>query len=108
MSAERSVLSKEFINAEITVTVLPGEDPVVLDAQPVRLAVVLENDRIDPEEDDWHEAEWAGDPGSTRVARVLAGPGTDVPLVKGGYWLFADLVDNPEIPVIRVGYIRVT
>lgn len=72
--------STEYLH--IPVTPPPGVD---LTGAPVRIAVVAH--RANPDDDEWHTAEWADDD-----ARILIGPGTDIVLTAGGYrvWISVD------------------
>lgn len=53
-----------------------------------------------PTNPDWQTAGW--DDGS---ARVLVGPGGTIELAHGTWQIWVRVVDNPEVPVLRAGYL---
>lgn len=88
---ERSILSLEYVKADIAADADPTGDQV-------RFAFTAIG--ADPDEDDWVAGEW-DDTVTTSPwrARVLAGPGGtyDPGDTKGKAWAWVDVVDNPEI-----------
>lgn len=92
-------ITKELFKVRITAD-------VELDTQPVYLAFMSENTK--PTDDDLHEATWQGDPGTSRVAAVMVGPGTDIQLEPGGYTVWYKVTDNPEEPWRPCGWVRVS
>lgn len=67
---------------------------------------------VDPVTLDWKTAAWntvedsAGH--SDYFARILVGPGGTVTLVEGDYDVLVKVTDNPEVPVLRAGLLRIT
>ena len=51
----------------------------------------------------WQEAQWVGDVGTSRSARLLL----DGSLAVGTYYLFARVTDSPEVPVLSCGKVKV-
>lgn len=68
----------------------------ILDAQPVSFSF---------DRDTWHPAEWDGVASTTRTARLLLG--STVPLPVRSSAVYVRLTDNPEIPVMRAGLLRI-
>jgi hypothetical protein len=90
--------STEYVKVTIT-------SDVTLGAQPVEFAFLATGD---PDADTtWHTASWAGDAGTTRAARLLAGPGA-VELAAGWWTLWVRVTDDPEIPVREAGPLKIT
>jgi hypothetical protein len=84
----------------VTVTV----EGATLDAQPVSV-------RLTPHwqpPGGWVPAGWVGDPGPTREARVLLGPGDDLDPPPGTYLVAARVLDDPEQPILIAGTLEVT
>jgi hypothetical protein len=96
---ERSHLSLEYVEAEVTATTPDGQpiDPAELSVQ---LAFVPVG--TDPSDTDWHAAEHLrGD-----IFGVLVGP-TALALDRGDYDAWHDTTDNPERPVAPFGKLRI-
>jgi hypothetical protein len=51
----------------------------------------------------WTTAEWVGVPDFSRSARVLL----DGTMDTGTYYLFARVTDNPEVPIVVCGRVRI-
>lgn len=93
--------SREWLPAEVTAN-------VVLDAQPVYIAVELWGSTAEPT---WHEAEWVGVAGAIRTAQILVGPGgtpSVTELAPGTYRVLVKVTDTPEIPTFEAFLLRVT
>lgn len=97
---ERSVLSREFVEAEIVATTPGGQavDPVYI---VVELAFVIVG--TDPVDADWHAATHL----RNAVFGVLVGP-TALALAVGDYDVWHRIADNPEQPVAPFGKLRIT
>lgn len=53
----------------------------------------------------WHDAEWLGDPSTHRHWQILLGD--DVPLPNSNSIVYARVTDNPEIPWLKAGNVKV-
>jgi hypothetical protein len=71
----------------------------VLDTQAVKISINASNQPYD-----WVDAEWEGDPGMFRSARVLL----DGTLPRGMYTVYAQITDLPEAPIFQVGYLKIS
>ena len=67
-----------------------------LDTQPVEVAVTATSH---PGDEDWADAEWAGDVGTSRKWRLLL----DGSLATGAYYVNVRLTDTPAVPIIPAG-----
>lgn len=87
--------SREYLSVPITA-------PVELDAQTVEIGLqAIASPRTAA---DWYTAAWTGDPGTTRTAQILVGPGSspsvgEIPA--GVYSVLYRVTDTPEIPEER-------
>lgn len=54
----------------------------------------------------WTAADWIGDPGLTRTARILLDTNTLEP--RSEYGVYARITDDPEVPIIYAGDLDVT
>lgn len=102
--AEISSLSSQYVMAAVSFT-----DPVTgallsPSADPVQFAftTVL----ADPLGGDWVTASWRSG-GPPYVAQCMVGPAGHV-LGKGDYRVWVKITDSPEIPALRVGFLRVS
>lgn len=96
---ERSYLSRDHVEAEVTATTPDGQpvDPVGLTVEFAFVAV-----GADPADEDWHTTEHLrGD-----VFGVLVGPEALV-LDRGDYDTWHQITDNPERPVAPFGKLRI-
>jgi hypothetical protein len=57
-------------------------------------------------EEDWNEGSWEVI-GRKYYARCLVGPGGTIELDDGSYQVWVRITDNPEIPVLKAGTIKV-
>lgn len=98
-TATISSMSKEFV----LVPVAAKEEGLPIDptSSPVEMAFAPAD--TDPEE--WNAATWET-AGSKYYARCLVGPGV-VELEKGLLQVWVRVTDNPEVPVLRAGELRV-
>jgi hypothetical protein len=95
-----SSLSKEYVRVPVSakeagVTVNPTSDEVAF-------AFVQSG-----EPSTWYAGQWETD-GTTYYARIAVGPGGSVTLVDGTYDTWVKVTDSPEIPVRKVGQVRIT
>lgn len=95
---EIPAISLQYLTASITAD-------VTLDDQVVALALMADSTGS-PGADDWTTATWVGDAGTTRSARILVGPGGDFTPSVGGYTVYGRVTNDPEIPVMKVGWVR--
>ncbi|MER7500459.1 hypothetical protein AB0L05_27755 [Nonomuraea pusilla] len=80
-------LSVEYVKVPIT-------GPADLAELPVQMAIVPNGQ--DPATGDWKSAVWIG-----TSAAVLIGPGSGLPLAKGGsYGIWVKITSTPEVPVL--------
>lgn len=102
---EQSALATKYVKVPVSVLVNgvyidPTGDTVQL-AFPVR--------GVDPVGGDWKSAIWETVDITTHEACCLVGPsGGTVQLSKGAYDVWVKVVDNPEIPVEKAGFLRIT
>lgn len=83
--------SVEYLYADVVSNTVLGTQPVEFAiATTVTTAV-------------WKAGAWEGDPGQARTARVLL----DGTLPAGKYQIFVKVHDNPEIPIIKAGTLKV-
>ena len=86
---------------------IPVTSDVTLDAQPVSLAFTATAVRLD-DAVMWNDAEWAGDPGTSRTCRLLTGPGAAAAPGPGIWNVWVKVTSSPEIPVRHAGQIKIT
>lgn len=55
----------------------------------------------------WVAGSWETDPTVGFVARCLVGPGGVVTLASGDYHTWVKITDNPEVPVLMVGDLKI-
>ena len=84
--------SKEYLYVDITAD-------QALDDQPVEVAVTTAR----PAVDSWQAATWVGDVGTSRSARILL----DGLLTVGAYTVWVRLTDNPEVPILNAGRLKI-
>jgi hypothetical protein len=97
--------SVEFLTAWID-SDSDGSEGVTLSAQPV--AIALQPIGSSPDEDTtWRTATWTGSPGTGRAAAILVGPGTTHVIPVGHYDVWGTITDNPEIPLVYCGRLRI-
>jgi hypothetical protein len=89
MQTQRTMQTGTVEYLEVTITA-----DVDLDTQ----AVYIRIDR----DGDWITAEWTGDVGTKRTARILLGADTPLP-AGGGHLVYAKITDNPEAPILGAG-----
>lgn len=93
MAATVPAVSTEYLHGPVTAS-------VVLDTQPVEVAIEPKTKSSPDADTVWHTAEWVGDPGTTRTWRLLIGQQSTIPLVGGQqYNVWVRIVDAPEQPV---------
>lgn len=92
-------ISTEYARVSIT-----GD--VELTSQAVQMAF-LQSSTAEPSVGDWQTATWLTDPGVTRTAGVLVGPGA-LALDEGTWWVWWKVTDTPEIVARRAGRIEIT
>ena len=83
--------SVEYLFADVTAD-------QTLDAQPVEIGVGRTVDTAA-----WEAATWLGDAGTTRTARILL----DGTLEVGKHLVFVRVTDNPEVPIVKAGVLRI-
>jgi len=71
-----------------------------LDDQALEVAVTATSH---PGDEDWADAEWAGDVGTSRKWRLLL----DGSLATGAYYVNVRLTDTPAVPIIPAGMLWV-
>lgn len=92
----RNRASVEYLSVEV-------EGDVDLDMV-VELAVTPLSEQ--PEAGDWVSASWTGDLAPTRIARV--DPDDVDGLAPATYRVWVRLTDNPEVPVVEAGRLKIT
>lgn len=98
----RSTLTEDWVLVKVHSLRAPGNDPIVLDAQPVSIAVIpVTQARPDPM--DFVAAEWVDAAGTTRVCRALFGPGSGVTFTAGTYKVWAK-VDGTTWVIVEPAY----
>lgn len=100
--ATRSVLSTEYLVVDVSFQVAGvPQDPT---ADAVQFAVLAPE--VNPGVSDWLLGSW--EPGGPPyAARVLIGPGGALAPIKGDYWVWTKISDNPEVPVHVAGFLHV-
>ncbi|GAB2918614.1 hypothetical protein ACFMQL_20495 [Nonomuraea fastidiosa] len=63
---------------------------------------------VEPTEQDWRPAGWAGVTPAGADARILVGPGSDVVLAEGTYQMWVSVNAPPEGPVLPSGLVVIT
>jgi hypothetical protein len=102
--AEISSLSTEYVLVPVQFT-----DPVTnlqIDPTGDTIVMAFTSGSTDPAGGDWVSATWrAGGP--PYVAQTLVGPNGKT-LAKGGWRVWVKITSNPELPVLRAGFLKVT
>lgn len=67
---------------------------------------------IEPDSGDWVSGSWATFQPARTVppiyrATCLVGPGGNIELAAGRYWIWVRITDNPEVPVLSAGELQV-
>lgn len=94
MSAPVDVTARIFYPGETDYLEIEVTTDVTLASQPVSVSF----DHCAT----WLDAEWTGDPGTTRVARYLLDAGT---LTGSSQSVYLRFVDDPTTPVVFAGYV---
>lgn len=106
MTAVKSTLSTVYIKSRITATVngVTNYDPT---GDTVVIAFVAPG--VTPAGADFKAASWETVGSSNYYARALVGPGPGavIDLAAGSYRMWIKITDNPEIPVLEAGTVRV-
>lgn len=91
----------------VRVAVSARENGAVVDptGNLVRMAFLARRED-QPVEDDWVNAAWEVD-GAKFYARTLVGDGA-TELDPGSWWVWVQVVDNPEVPVKQAGRLHIT
>ena len=76
---------------------------VPLGTQPVEVAILADED-AEPGESDWKPAEWASD---DKTVLILIGPGGEIELSRGRWYVYVRIDAPPEKPVIYAGPLTV-
>jgi len=64
---------------------------------------------VEPTEEDWHAADWAGVKAAGADARILVGPGEgSVALADGAYQMWVRVDAPPEQPMLPSGLVFIT
>lgn len=98
-TATISSMSKEYV----LVPVSARENGLPIDPTSSTVEMAFAPADVDPEE--WNAASWET-AGSKHYARCLVGPG-EVELSKGFFNVWVRVTDNPEMPVLLAGGLRV-
>jgi hypothetical protein len=102
--AEISSLSTEYVLVPVSFV-----DPVTgaqIDPTGDTIAMAFTQGSADPAGPDWVSATWRSG-GPPYVAQTLVGPNGKA-LAKGGWKVWTKITSNPELPVLRAGYLKVT
>ncbi len=100
-----STLSTELIGVSVVSRVGDDDYDPVSDRVYFAFSTLASNTR--PADDEFHDGEWEADTRVTppiRYAKCLVGPTSDVgTLAPGTWWVYVKVIDNPAMPVRRVG-----
>jgi hypothetical protein len=102
--AEISSLSTEYVLIPVQFI-----DPVTggqIDPTGDVIVMAFTQGSVDPVGGDWVSATWRSG-GPPYIAQTLVGPAGKV-LAKGGWKVWAKITSNPELPVLRAGFLKVT
>lgn len=103
--ASKSVLSTVYVKSRVTATV-NGSTSYNPTGDPVEIA--FKSPGVDPVAPDWAMGSWETVGTSGYYARLLVGPGPGgLNLAVGTYDMWIRVTDNPEIPVMQAGPLRV-
>lgn len=91
----------EYVKAVVTA------DVTLTDSMTVELSLSTGNNNIGYTHN-WLTGAWDGTEATTRTARTGSAVTFDSTYPKGSYTLFVRLTDNPEVPLINAGQVRVT
>lgn len=97
-----SALTLEYLRYPITAR----RDGADIDPTGDAVAFAVVAARTEPVSGDWKVGEWEID-GDTTYARVLVGPGGTITLTPERYDVWLRITDDPEIPVRKIGSLRV-
>lgn len=102
--ATKSVLSTVYIKARVVARVNGAAYNPTADT----VQAAFKAPGVSPGPGDWLAASWETS-GTSYFARVLVGPGAGavVDLAVGTYDMWLKITDNPEIPVVEAGTLRV-
>lgn len=95
----RSRVTLEYVRVSVTET---GGQPIA--STTVQLALVP--GRV-PTEQDWHSGVWQTEPGPSRTAAILVGPGGTLELPPGRYDVWYRFDDTPERPARVAGRLAI-
>jgi hypothetical protein len=103
LTTERRITSG---STELVSVWIDSNETVTLSAQTVVIA--FQPRRVEPNGDTtWRAATWVGSAGTARAARLLIGPATSNVIPLGEYDVWAKITDNPEIPEVPCGRLRI-
>lgn len=103
-----SRLSLQYVGIPVKATLLTGAsyNPT---SDTVQMAFMPTATQV-PQISDWQSAVWAAQPNSflyPYAAFCLVGPGGTINPGIGTYVVFLKVTDNPEIPVLIIGYLEI-
>ncbi|MGH3095114.1 MAG: hypothetical protein ACRDMV_03840 [Streptosporangiales bacterium] len=87
---------------------VPVNASVTLDEQTVEITALTGQGTVPDASTTWTTAEWTGDAGESRTARILIGPDADLELAAGSYTVWCRVHDDPEVPVRAAGPLKLT
>lgn len=94
--------SLEYLPVKIKATRLGEDYDPTADLVQMALPVI----DIDPVTDDWKNAIWQT-VNDDFIANILVGPGGDIELGRGDYDILIKITDDPEVPVLRAGMLKI-
>lgn len=97
-----SALTVDYVQVPVRAT----EAGVVTNPTSLVVKLAFTTPGTAPVSGDWKTGSWDTAIGGTYLAQVLVGPGQNV-LGKGVYSVWVQVVDSPEVPVVRVGSLQV-
>jgi len=99
-----SVLSLQYVKTSVQARV----NGVVINPTNDAVQFAFPAPGVNPVPGDFKVGSWETTTGGAYYARCLVGPGGTVALTVGTYDVWVKVTDNPEIPVARIGNMRIS
>lgn len=98
-----SILSTVFVKSRITAT----KNGLTYNPTADVVEVAFVGPGVTPTPADWHAASWETGGIGVYYARLLVGPVAGLALPVGTYVMWARITDNPEVPALEAGPLRI-
>jgi hypothetical protein len=98
-----SILSTVFVKSRITAT----KNGLTYNPTADTAEIAFVGPGVTPAPGDWHAGTWETAGTGVYYARLLVGPVGGLVLATGAYTMWIRITDNPEVPALEAGGLRV-